>query len=85
MILDTDKGTNEYDTDEPKMGYNGYFFELDEEEDEDEWYKLGRHSGSIYNMDCSFYISNFTFWQNIGDNYESIQRIISSNISICFC
>ena len=35
MILDTDKGTNEYDADEPKMGYNGYFFELDEE-DEDE-------------------------------------------------
>lgn len=30
-----EKGTNEYDTDEPKMGYNGYFFELDEE-DEDE-------------------------------------------------
>ena len=30
-----DKGTNEYDEDEPKMGYNGYYFELDEE-DEDE-------------------------------------------------
>ena len=29
------KGTNEYDADEPKMGYNGKFFELDEE-DEDE-------------------------------------------------
>ena len=30
-----EKGTNEYDAEEPKMGYNGYFFELDEE-DEDE-------------------------------------------------
>ena len=30
-----DKGTNEYDADEPKMGYNCYYFELDEE-DEDE-------------------------------------------------
>ena len=30
-----DKGTNEYDEKEPKMGYNGYYFELDEE-DEDE-------------------------------------------------
>ena len=28
-----DKGTNEYDADEPVMGYNGYFFELEEEED----------------------------------------------------
>ena len=27
------KGTNEYDADEPVMGYNGYFFELDEEEE----------------------------------------------------
>ncbi len=26
-----DKGTNEYDAEEPKMGYNGYFFELEEE------------------------------------------------------
>ena len=33
MVID--KGTNEYDADEPKMGYNGYYFELDEE-DEDE-------------------------------------------------
>jgi len=56
-----EKGTNEYDEDEPKMGYNGYFFELDEDE-EDEWYKLERHSGSIYNMDCSYYCSTFTFW-----------------------
>ena len=31
-----DKGTNEYDEDEPDMGYNGYFFELDDEEDDDE-------------------------------------------------
>lgn len=31
-----DKGTNEYYEDEPKLGYNGYFFEIDEEEDEDE-------------------------------------------------
>ena len=30
-----EKGTNEYDAEEPKMGYNGYYFELDEE-DEDE-------------------------------------------------
>ena len=30
-----ERGTNEYDADEPVMGYNGYFFEL-EEEDEDE-------------------------------------------------
>jgi len=30
-----EKGTNEYDAAEPKMGYNGYYFELDEE-DEDE-------------------------------------------------
>jgi hypothetical protein len=30
-----DKGTNEYDATEPVMGYNGYFFEL-EEEDKDE-------------------------------------------------
>ena len=29
-----EKGTNEYDADEPVMGYNGYFFELDEEEDD---------------------------------------------------
>ena len=29
-----EKGTNEYDADEPKMGYNGYFFELEEEEDD---------------------------------------------------
>ena len=29
-----DKGTNEYDADEPVMGYNGYFFELDEENDD---------------------------------------------------
>jgi len=29
-----EKGTNEYDATEPVMGYNGYFFEL-EEEDED--------------------------------------------------
>ena len=28
-----EKGTNEYDADEPVMGYNGYFFELEEEED----------------------------------------------------
>jgi len=28
-----DKGTNEYDADEPKMGYNGKFFELEEEEE----------------------------------------------------
>lgn len=34
-IMIIDKGTNEYDADEPKMGYNGKFFELDEE-DEDE-------------------------------------------------
>ena len=30
-----DKGTNEYDATEQVMGYNGYFFEL-EEEDKDE-------------------------------------------------
>ena len=30
-----EKGTNEYDATEPVMGYNGYFFEL-KEEDEDE-------------------------------------------------
>ena len=30
-----DKGTNEYDADEPKLGYNGYFFELDEEEEDE--------------------------------------------------
>ena len=30
-----EKGTNEYDAEEPKMGYNGYYFELGEE-DEDE-------------------------------------------------
>ena len=36
MILDTDIGTNEYDADEPKMGYNGYFFELDEENEDEE-------------------------------------------------
>ena len=28
-----DKGTNEYDATEPVMGYNGYYFELEEEED----------------------------------------------------
>ncbi len=27
-----EKGTNEYDADEPVMGYNGYFFELEEED-----------------------------------------------------
>ena len=26
-----DKGTNEYDATEPVMGYNGYYFELEEE------------------------------------------------------
>jgi hypothetical protein len=33
-----DKETNEYfgDEDEPDMGYNGYFFELDDEEDDEE-------------------------------------------------
>ena len=31
-----EKGTNEYDADEPKMGYNGYFFELDEENEDEE-------------------------------------------------
>jgi hypothetical protein len=30
-----EKGTNEYDADEPKMGYNGYFFELDEDEEDE--------------------------------------------------
>ena len=29
-----DKGTNEYDADEPKMGYNGKFFELEEENED---------------------------------------------------
>ena len=29
-----DKGTNEYDAPEPKMGYNGYFFELEEENED---------------------------------------------------
>ena len=28
-----DKGTNEYDAVEPVMGYNGYYFELEEEEE----------------------------------------------------
>ena len=28
-----EKGTNEYDTTEPVMGYNGYFFELEEEDE----------------------------------------------------
>ena len=28
-----DKGTNEYDATEPVMGYNGYYFELKEEEE----------------------------------------------------
>ena len=28
-----DKGTNEYDATEPVMGYNGYFFEREEEEE----------------------------------------------------
>jgi hypothetical protein len=32
MIIDRDKGTNEYDEDEPDMGYNGYFFEIEEDE-----------------------------------------------------
>ena len=29
-----DKGTNEYDAEEPKMGYNGYYFELEEENED---------------------------------------------------
>ncbi len=29
-----DKGTNEYDATEPVMGYNGYFFELKEENED---------------------------------------------------
>ena len=29
-----DKGTNEYDAAEPVMGYNGYFFELEEENED---------------------------------------------------
>ena len=29
-----DKGTNEYYADEPVMGYNGYFFELEEENED---------------------------------------------------
>jgi hypothetical protein len=28
-----DKGTNEYDATEPVMGYNGYYFELEEEKE----------------------------------------------------
>lgn len=28
-----DKGTNEYDAVEPVMGYNGYYFELEEEDE----------------------------------------------------
>lgn len=35
-MINIDKGTNEYDEDEPDMGYNGYFFELDDEEDDEE-------------------------------------------------
>ena len=29
-----DKGTNEYDATEPVMGYNGYYFELEEENED---------------------------------------------------
>ena len=29
-----DKGTNEYDAEEPVMGYNGYYFELEEENED---------------------------------------------------
>ena len=29
-----DKGTNEYDATEPAMGYNGYYFELEEENED---------------------------------------------------
>ncbi len=38
MILDEDNERRDEDwvnPDEPKMGYNGYFFELDEEEEDE--------------------------------------------------
>lgn len=36
-MLNADKGTNEYfgDEDEVKQGYNGYFFDLEEDEDDE--------------------------------------------------
>ena len=39
MILDADNERRDEDwvtPDEPKMGYNGYFFELDEENEDEE-------------------------------------------------
>lgn len=35
-MIDKNKGTNEYDEDEPNMGYNGYFFEIEEDDEDDE-------------------------------------------------
>jgi len=35
-MINLDKGTNEYDEDEPDMGYNGYFFEIEEDDEDDE-------------------------------------------------
>ena len=34
--MNLDKGTNEYDEDEPSMGYNGYFFEIEEDDEDDD-------------------------------------------------
>jgi len=35
-MINIDKGTNEYDEDEPDMGYNGYFFEIEEDDEEED-------------------------------------------------
>ena len=37
-MIDTDRGTNEFfgDEDEPNMGYNGYFFEIEEDDEDDD-------------------------------------------------
>ena len=56
-----DKENNEYfgDEDEVKQGYNGYFFDLEEDEDDD-WLEDIR--SNFCNMDSNIYFSNFTFW-----------------------
>lgn len=35
-MININKGTNEYDEDEPDMGYNGYFFEIEEDDEEED-------------------------------------------------
>ena len=35
-MINIEKGPNEYNEDEPDMGYNGYFFEIEEDDEEED-------------------------------------------------